>query len=114
MTPVAAALAVLVVGAGASCMWWLGNFGATRDGKSTSQADAAQIQTAAKAFRAQHADGCPTLSSLQEEEFLSRNARSDDAWGNRFRIGCADGELTVRSAGPDGKLSTADDISAIR
>jgi len=105
---------VLVVGAGASCVWWLGGLGSARDGKSSSQADAAQIQSAAKAFRAQHADGCPTLSSLQEEELLSRNARSDDAWGNRFRIACADGELTVRSAGPDRKLNTPDDISAAR
>jgi hypothetical protein len=114
VTPIAAALAVLVLGAGASCVWWVGSLGAARDGKSSSQADAAQIQSAAKAFRAQHADGCPTLSSLQQEELLSRNARSDDAWGNRFRISCAGGEVSVGSAGPDGKLNTADDISATR
>src|SRR4051794_39321388 len=64
VTPIAAALAVLVLGAGASCMWWLKS-DAARDGQESSRADAAQIQTAAKAFRAQHADGCPTLSSLR-------------------------------------------------
>jgi hypothetical protein len=95
-------------------VWWLGSLGAARDGKASSQADATQIQTAAKAFRAQHAEGCPTLSSLQQEELLSRNARSDDAWGNRFRISCAGGELSVSSAGPDGKLHNTDDISATR
>jgi len=114
VTPIAAALAVLVLGAGASCAWWFGSLGAARDGKSSSQVDAAQIRAAAQAFRAQHADGCPTLSSLQQEELLSRNARGDDAWGNRFRISCAGGELSVSSAGPDGKLNTADDIGVAR
>ena len=114
VTPVIAALAVLGLGAGASCLWWLGSLGSARDGQASSRADAAQIQTAAKAFRAQHADGCPTLSSLQEEQLLSRNARTDDAWGNRFRISCADGELSVSSAGPDGKPNNADDIGPKR
>jgi len=103
---------VLVLGAGASCAWWLGSAGAARNGQSASQTDAAQIQAAAKAFREQHADGCPTFSSLQQEELLSRNARSDDAWGNRFRISCANGEIAVSSAGPDGKPNSADDIHA--
>ncbi|HKO50406.1 MAG TPA: hypothetical protein VJV79_21940 [Polyangiaceae bacterium] len=88
--------------------------GTARDGQASSRADAAEIQTAAKAFRAQHADGCPTLSSLKEEQLLNRNARDDDAWGNRFRISCADGELSVSSAGPDGKPNSADDISPAR
>ena len=105
---------MLGLGASASCLWWLGSVGAARDGQASSRADAAQVQTAAKAFRAQHADGCPTLSSLQEEQFLSRNSRTDDAWGNRFRISCADGELSVSSAGPDGKPNNADDISPKR
>jgi general secretion pathway protein G len=95
-------------------MWLFGSLGAARDGQSSSRADAAQIQTAAKAFRAQHANGCPTLSSLQEEQFLSHSARSDDAWGNRFRIRCEDSEITVSSAGRDGKPNSADDIRASR
>jgi len=95
-------------------MWLLGGLGAARDGQSSSRSDAAQIQTAAKAFRAQHANGCPTLSSLQEEQLLSQNARGDDAWGNRFRIRCEDGEISVSSAGPDGKSNSADDIRAAR
>ncbi len=88
--------------------------GAARDGQASSRADAAQIQAAAKTFRTQHADGCPTLSSLQEEQFLSRNVRADDAWGNRFRISCEDGEIAVNSAGPDGKPNNLDDIRAAR
>jgi hypothetical protein len=114
VTPIAAALAVLGLGASASCVWWLGSLGSARDGQTSSRANAAEIQTAAKAFRAQHADGCPTLSSLQQEQFLSRNVRGDDAWGNRFRISCDDGEVAVNSAGPDGKPNSADDIRASR
>ncbi|HYQ46392.1 MAG TPA: hypothetical protein VER11_30695 [Polyangiaceae bacterium] len=107
-------MAVLTVGAGASCVWWLGSLGATSSAETSSRADAAQIQTAAKAFRAQHADGCPTLSSLKHEELLSRNARDDDAWGNRFRISCEGSEISVSSAGPDGKPNNADDVRASR
>lgn len=114
VTPFAAAVAVLTVGAGASCVWWLGSLGATSSAETSSRADAAQIQTAAKAFRAQHADGCPTLSSLKHEELLSRNARDDDAWGNRFRISCEGSEISVSSAGPDGKPNNADDVRASR
>lgn len=114
VTPFAAALAVLGVGASASGLWWVASVGAGRDAQSSSRSDAAAIQAAAKSFRAQHADGCPTLSSLQEEQFLSRNARPDDAWGNRFRISCEDGDPAVSSAGPDAKAGTADDIRVAR
>jgi general secretion pathway protein G len=114
VTPFAAALAVLGLGASASGLWWAASAGAGRDALSSSRADATAIQAAAKSFRAQHADGCPTLSSLQEEQFLSRNARQDDAWGNRFRVRCDDGDPEVSSAGPDGKANTADDIRIAR
>ena len=114
VTPIAAALAALALGAGASCVWWLGSLGSARSGQASSEADAAQILSAAKAFHVQHENGCPTLSSLKEEAFLSRNVRGDDAWGNRFRISCKGGELTVGAAGPDGKPNTMDDISASR
>src|SRR6188768_3692104 len=86
VTPVAAALAVLALGASASCMWWLKGLGVESEGQTSSRENAVQIRSAATAFHAQHASGCPTLSSLQQEEFLSRNVRTDDAWGNRFRI----------------------------
>lgn len=114
VTPFAAAVAVLGLGASASGLWWAASAGAGHDAQSSSRADAATIQAAAKSFRAQHAEGCPTLSSLQEEQLLSRNAREDDAWGNRFRVICDDAEPAVISAGPDGKTNTADDIRVSR
>lgn len=114
VTPIAAALAVLGLGASAACVWLFQSADAGREAQTSSRADAAQIETAAKSYRAQHTDGCPTLSLLEEERFLSRNAREDDAWGNRFRIQCDDSELVVSSAGPDGKSNNADDIRAPR
>ena len=114
VTPVAAALVVAMVGAGASCLWWLRDLGVGHDAETASRADAALIQTAAKSYRAQHAEGCPTLSLLQEERFLGRNTRGDDAWGDRFRVRCEDDEISVSSAGPDGQRGTADDVRVPR
>jgi hypothetical protein len=114
VTPIAAAAAVFALGASASALWWLHDVGAGRDAEITSRAAATEIQSAAQSFRAQHTDGCPTLSSLEEERFLSSGAREDDAWGNRFRVSCEQDQLAVSSAGPDGKPNNADDIRASR
>jgi general secretion pathway protein G len=112
VTPVAAALAVLALGAGASGLWWAQSASSGREAEASSRSDANQIQLAAQSFRAQHSDGCPTLSQLEEEHLLDRGARQDDAWGNRFRVRCADDDLVVSSAGPDGVRGNSDDIRA--
>jgi general secretion pathway protein G len=109
-TPIGAALAVLVFGVGASCLWWAHQASASHDAERSTQSDAEQISLAARTFRAQHGDGCPTLSQLQEESLLSRSARQDDAWGNRFRVRCEGEQIVVQSAGPDGVANTADDL----
>ena len=98
----------------ASGLWWAESSNANEDAESSSRSDANQIQIAAQSFRAQHSEGCPTLSLLEEEHFLDRAAREDDAWGNRFRVRCESDSLSVSSAGPDGKSGTADDIHAPR
>ena len=41
---------------------------------------------------------------------VSRDTRSDDAWGNRFRIRCEDEQVSVTSAGPDRVANNADDV----
>ncbi len=114
VTPVAAALAVLALGAGASGLWWAESKSSSHDAEAASRSDANQVQIAAQGFRAQHSDGCPTLSLLEEERFLDRSAREDDAWGNRFRVRCENGELSVSSAGPDGLPGNSDDIRVPR
>ncbi|HEY4104690.1 MAG TPA: hypothetical protein VGM44_12400 [Polyangiaceae bacterium] len=110
VTPIGAALVIFVFGAGASGLWWAQSANAARDAASSSRSDAGQIAQAAASFRDEHSDGCPTISKLQEDGFLSRDMRTDDAWGNRFRIRCEDDQLSVGSAGPDGIANNADDV----
>jgi hypothetical protein len=110
VTPIAAALAVFVFGAGASCLWWAQSANAAKDAQSSSRSDAGQIVAAASTFHSEHVEGCPTLSLLEEEGFLSRDTRADDAWGNRFHVRCDDDQIVVSSAGPDGVPDNADDV----
>jgi hypothetical protein len=114
VTPIGAAIVVFVLGVGASCLWWAESANAARDAQSSSRTDAGQIQAAAESFRAQHNDGCPTLTELAEERFLAQDARQDDAWGNRFHVRCEDDQLVVTSAGPDGVPNNADDLRVPR
>lgn len=114
VTPVAAAVAALAFGVGASGLWWAQSSNANESAGNSSRSDANQIQLAAQSFRAQHSEGCPTLSLLEEEHFLDRATREDDAWGNRFRIHCDGGRMSVSSAGPDAQLNTSDDVRVPR
>jgi hypothetical protein len=110
VTPFGAAALVFVFGAGASCLWWVQSANAARDAQSSSRSDAGQIAQAAASFRDEHGTGCPTISQLEEEGFLSHETRADDAWGNRFRIRCDSDQIAVTSAGPDGIANNADDV----
>ena len=107
-------MAVLALGAGASCLWWAQSASAAHDAQSASRSDASQIAAAAAAFRAEHSEGCPTLSQLKEDGLLGRDTREDDAWGNRFRVHCEDDQIVVNSAGRDGVPNNADDIRVSR
>jgi general secretion pathway protein G len=77
---------------------------------------ATHIRNAAQSFRAEHEQdaGCPSLSQLMHEKFLEDQARTDDPWGQRFRLECSKDEVTVMSPGRDGKLRTDDDIRVPR
>jgi general secretion pathway protein G len=73
--------------------------------------DAMQIREAALEWQhEQSALGCPTLSQLLHDKRLTRDARTDDPWGSRFRIECGSADVVVSSPGRDGKPGTADDI----
>ena len=52
--------------------------------------------------------------TVMEDGRLDADARTDDAWGNRFRIICDGPRTTVRSAGPDGRAGTPDDLKVVR
>jgi hypothetical protein len=68
------------------------------------------VLSAAQSWKTSNSDGCPTISELVESGELDEGARTDDPWGNRFRIVCDGVHATVRSAGPDGRLGTPDDL----
>jgi general secretion pathway protein G len=73
--------------------------------------DAKRVLRAAEAWRsASETEGCPTLSVLEKEGQLPEEARTDDPWGERFRVVCDGEDTAVRSYGRDGKANTADDL----
>lgn len=78
--------------------------------RDTAVTAARHVLAAVDEWQKANQDGCPTLSTLVESGKLDRDARVEDAWGNRFRVVCDGTEATVRSAGPDRKMGTGDDL----
>lgn len=55
---------------------------------------------------------CPTTEDLIKIKFVNEKVQTNDPWGQPYKIVCTEKEPVVTSAGPDGKLGTADDIVA--
>jgi hypothetical protein len=68
------------------------------------------ITTAAEKFRGAEPDKCPTVSELQWHGDLSKDTSPKDPWGTSYYLSCAGPKVRVKSAGPDGREGTADDI----
>lgn len=87
--------------------------------------DAAQVEStarrvevlrmAAELWRATSAEEvCPTLDVLVRDRTIDAKLGSPaDPWGSPYAIQCSDEGTSVRSAGPDRKLGTADDITSV-
>lgn len=104
----AALAAIALFGAGAS---WLVSSSQARHDSDAAVVHAQQLLKAAETWRdTSGSSGCPTVSQLRHERFLTSDAEVDDPWGNRYRIQCADDSLEVRSVGKDGVAGTADDV----
>lgn len=84
---------------------------AERGAAEVSERAAQEILQAAERWRTENESGCPTVTVLKSERRLPKDALADDGWGEHFRVQCTPAGITVRSAGKDGKLHTADDIS---
>lgn len=80
------------------------------DQRDLATSGARHVLTAASAWQSDNRGGCPTITALIEDGKLGRDERVDDSWGNRFRVVCDGSTTVVRSAGPDEKLGTPDDI----
>jgi general secretion pathway protein G len=69
------------------------------------------VLAAVASWQTANSDGCPTITELVEAGQLDRDARTDDPWGNRYRIVCEGVHAAVRSAGPDRRSGTPDDVT---
>jgi hypothetical protein len=69
-----------------------------------------RVLGAAEAWHSENPMGCPSITALLESGYLSSDVRVDDPWGGRFRIVCSAKSASVRSAGPDGRFGTPDDV----
>lgn len=76
----------------------------------TARQGAKQLVAMVESWRLENADGCPTVSQLKKDKYLSKTASSEDPWGTTFEIRCEGDDIHVRSAGPDKQSGTKDDI----
>jgi hypothetical protein len=53
---------------------------------------------------------CPTVDQLKAAKILDVGFSSKDPWGNPIELTCDGDEINARTAGPDRRLGTADDI----
>ncbi|XXT19785.1 prepilin-type N-terminal cleavage/methylation domain-containing protein [Sorangium sp. So ce1128] len=69
------------------------------------------IKTAADQYQNLGAggEGCPTIQALVSAKQIDAN-KTDDPWGQPYRIKCEEGEVRVFSVGKDKKENTPDDI----
>lgn len=74
-------------------------------------ADAHTVRSAVRTWWIENdASECPNIDQLKREGALDKSGRGRDAWGEPWLIQCAEGDVSVVSAGQDRKLDTPDDI----
>jgi general secretion pathway protein G len=76
----------------------------------TAEQEVSRIRSAIQLYQHDHSDQCPTIDQLVADGQLDRSASTNDPWGHAFAIACDGDNITVQSAGPDGRPGTADDI----
>jgi hypothetical protein len=84
------------------------------DRRDRAERDAERIQKAALEWRRENGSGCPTLTQLVKDQVLAQSSHTEDPWGGRFRVICGDDDVSVSSAGRDGKPNTEDDVQVSR
>jgi general secretion pathway protein G len=77
----------------------------------STRTDAQSVRSAAVMYVSENPGGdCPAVEDLTEGGYLDRSRRTTDAWDHAFVVECEGDDILVMSAGPDGELSTEDDI----
>jgi general secretion pathway protein G len=80
------------------------------DAAGQAERDARRLQRVAADYVRETGSGCPTLTQLERDRRLPGDLRTDDPWGERFRVVCSGDQVSVTSPGRDRKPNTADDI----
>ena len=80
-------------------------------GVEQARTDAQSVRGAVEMYLAQNPEAaCPTVEQLVSERILSSRTRTEDPWENKFRVTCDGEDVTVTSAGPDGRFGGEDDV----
>jgi hypothetical protein len=67
-------------------------------------------RSAAIIWRQDFPGRCPTIDQLKAAKVLDTGFNAKDAWGNPIELTCDSDEIRARTAGPDRRLGTEDDI----
>ncbi len=114
MTLIEIMIVVVIMGLIASAVG-LGVFSQARKARvETATTEVRTIEHAVQLWQQDHPNGCPTVSQLQADRVLNDRTRSKDPWDNDYIVTCENGDVTVRSKGPDGQEGTDDDIPRAR
>lgn len=82
----------------------------TPDLVDTAQREVALLDQAAQLYQVMHGGACPKDVQGLREEVLP-DAKSKDPWGTGYGLSCpSPGTALARSAGPDRRFDTADDV----
>jgi hypothetical protein len=78
---------------------------------SINTANARELRNALQRYRGIFGSGtCPTVAQLVAGREIDSASKTDDPWGHDYRIVCTDDDVTVTSAGKDGRFGTKDDV----
>ena len=104
-------LGLLVVGCVSTALVLVTRPSLARDNRESIARLAEPVLAAARQWRDQNPDGCPTIGSLIHEGLLNEDVEREDPWGGTLRLVCAEGgQFSLLSPGLDGRLGTDDDI----
>ena len=77
----------------------------------STRTDAQTVRSAVEMYVSEHPGGdCPDMEVLTAGGYLNASLRTTDAWDNDFVMECDGDAVYVMSAGPDGQMSTEDDV----
>ncbi len=68
------------------------------------------IRAATEMWQSAGPKPCPTVADLMAARFLGADFPHVDAWGNPFELTCLSDEVVCRTAGPDRRSGTSDDV----